>query len=70
MTILAFVFVVVCGLVLLFVVVAAARRVGRKREGDFAWLSDGGTYFDSSGPGGDCGSSDGGASCDGGGGGD
>ena len=72
MSILAFVFVVCFALVLLFVVVSAARR-GASARGkggvSAAWFSDGGASFSDSGSGADCGSSDGGGgSCDGGGG--
>ena len=70
MSILAFVFALAFAVVLLFVVVAAARRGGVKRGGDgMTWYSDGGAGFSDSGTGADCGSgTDGGGSCDGGGG--
>jgi hypothetical protein len=74
MTIVAFVFAVVFGLALLFVVIAVARRASSGRASgngsDFAWLSDGGASISSTtSSGADCGSSDGGGACDGGGGG-
>lgn len=71
MSILVFSLAAVFALALLFVAISATRRgTGSHGNGD----ASGASYFDStvgfsdSGPGADCGSSDGGGSCDGGGG--
>jgi hypothetical protein len=74
MSIMAFVFVAGFGLVLLFVVVAAARRGAPTRSlkpdtGDTSWITTSALFSDS-GTSADCGSSDGGGGCDGGSGGD
>jgi hypothetical protein len=71
-SILAFVFVVVFGLLLLFVVVSAARRGTATRRmnpdtGDTSWIASSAMFSDSGSSGADCGSSDGGGGCDGGG---
>jgi hypothetical protein len=73
MSILAFVFAVSFALVLLFVVVAAARRGTSARgtntdTGDTSWIATS-TLLSDSGSNADCSSSDGGGGCDGGGGG-